>query len=208
LSQMYDWAGLLGFSKLPDGPLLFDLTHSIELAKKTPAAVVGLTWQRRSAELKRWAKKLRREYRTGRHDTNLRRLIATPELGLHRETFQRLAPLVAAPTDALIAAIEAARRELERLPRISPQRSALESAGETAVWLFLIYAADGFLDEPRAWWRFVLAFLDTAGFRGTVRLYNHPESLRPRLDKLRIALSDHARVIKADRAFWASRSAS
>jgi hypothetical protein len=33
---MYDWAGLLGFSKLPDGPLSSDLTHSIELASKKP----------------------------------------------------------------------------------------------------------------------------------------------------------------------------
>jgi hypothetical protein len=202
---MYDWAGLFGFSKLPDGPLSGDLTHSIELAKATPAAVAGLTWPRRAKELKRWEKKLRREQRTGRRDMNLRRLIATPQLGLDSETFHRLAPLANAPTDVLLAAVETRRRELERLPRISPQRAAIEGAGGVAVCLFLIYAADSFCEEPGAWWRFVLAFLDAAGFP-TEKLRQHPESLRPLLDKLRLELSGLANTVRADLSFWASRT--
>jgi hypothetical protein len=180
---MHDFAGLLGFSRLTDD-IESELAHVFALMRATPCVVTGLTRQRVAAELKRCAKKLRREQITGRPDSRVRRLLADPSFGLGTETFLGLVPLTAAPTSELLAAVEAHRLELGRLPRVSPQRQALESAAGAALCLFLACAADSVRNEPGAWWRFVLAALDATGFP-TVKLYEHPESLRPLLDKLR-----------------------
>jgi hypothetical protein len=183
LSQMHDFAGLLGFSGLSKD-VVKNLAHCIALARETLSAVAGLTRQRISAELKRCAKKLRREQQTGQANTELRRLLADERLGLDTESFSRLAPLWAAPASELLAAVEARQREVDRLPRVSPQRQALESASCVALWFFQVYAADTIRDEPDAWWHFVRAFLDAAGFP-TEMLYQHPESLKPLLARLR-----------------------
>lgn len=183
LPQSHDWAGLLGFSKLSDG-VARELADVVALMRTTPSLVVGLTRQREAAELKRCAKKLRRERRTGRPNIDIRLRLADPRLGFRTETFARLGPLTAAPTPELLAAVEARRREVEREPRINPQTEARKSAGGGALWFFLVHAAESVRDEPRAWWCFVLAALDEAGFP-TEKLYEHPESLRPLLDELR-----------------------
>jgi hypothetical protein len=167
------FAGLLGFSKLADN-VTGELAHCIALAKTMTQAVAGLTRQSRVAELKRWEKKLRKEQQTGRPNARLRQLIANPRLGLDTETFLRLAPLASAPSSQLLAAVEACRGEIERLPRVSPQREARESAGGVAVWFFLIYSADNIRDEAGAWWRFVLAFLKAGGLP-TVKLHQIPK---------------------------------
>jgi hypothetical protein len=190
LPQKHDYAGLLGFSRLLNGAAA-ELRHVIALMGATPSVVAGLTRQREAEELKRCAKNLRREQRTGCPNTHVRRLLADPRFGLGTETFLRLSSLTAAPTSELLAAVEACRREVERLPRINPQRQARESAGGSALWFFLVYAADSIRDEPGAWWRFVLAALDEAGFP-TEKLYQHPESLRPLLDELRAAVRPSA----------------
>lgn len=195
LSQKPDFAGLLGFPKLAD-EVIANLVDLIALAKATQSTVAGLTRQSRVAEFRRWEKKLRREQQTGRLNTRLRQLIANPALGLDTETFLQLAPLVNAPSSLLLAAVEARRCEIERLPRISPQREARDSAGGTAVWFFLIHSADHVRDEPGAWWEFALAFLDAAGF-GTVKLRQHPEDLRPLLDTLRLQASGLAATVRA-----------
>jgi hypothetical protein len=182
LSQAHDFAGLLGFSKFPDG-VAEELAHSIALARATPAAVTGLTRKRIAAELKRYAKKLRQELLTGQHNAYLRRQLAEARFGWGIESFPHLAALAAAPTAKLLAAVEQRQREINELPQVSPQRQALESAGGIALWLFVVYAADSIRDVPGAWWDFVLAFLDAAEFP-TEKLRQHPESLRPVLDGL------------------------
>jgi hypothetical protein len=194
LPQKHDHAGLLGFSKLPAN-VAGELAHNIALARVTRSAVKGLTRQREVAELKRCAKKLRREQRIGRPDTHLRQLLTNPRLGLRTETIERLAPLTAAPTSVLLAAVEACRRDVERLPRVNPQREARESAGATAVWIFLVRAADDVRNEPGAWWPFVLAFLDDASFP-TEKLYQHPENLRPLLEECVRALGPLADEVR------------
>jgi hypothetical protein len=172
--QKRDYAGLLGFSRLTDD-IAAELAHWIACARTTRSIVVGLTRQRVVDELKRCAKKLRRG-----PNMRVRQKLANPALGLDTETFLRLKPLMAAPTDELLAAIEARAQELELEKQVDPQRQALESAGGTATWLFMSYAADNVRDEPAVWWRFVLAFLNDATFP-TGMLYPHPESLRPLL---------------------------
>jgi hypothetical protein len=190
LSQTHDFAGLLGFATFPDG-VADELARVFALMRKTSSVVVGLTRKRQAGELKRCAKKLRREQRTGRLNIKIRQLLADARLGLDTESFLHLEPLTAAPTAELLAAVEACQRKLERLPPINPQRQARESAGGAALWFFLVYAADNVRDEPGAWWRFVLAALDANGFP-TVKLYEHPESLRPLLDELRAAARPQA----------------
>jgi hypothetical protein len=185
LSQMHDFASLLGLSKLPD-EVARELAHCIAQARETPALVAGLTRQRQAAELKRIAKKLRRE-RPGHPEIKVRQLLADPRFGFDTEIFSRLAPLASAPTAVLLAEVEACRREIAGLPRLSPQRGAGTSAGGTAVWFFLTYAAAEAVSDPNAWWQFVLAFLDTASFP-TEKLYQHPEDLRPLLDAMRVQL--------------------
>jgi hypothetical protein len=195
LSQLHDFAGLLGFATLPDD-VADELAHTFALMRVSLPLVAGLTRKRCAAELKRCAKGLRREQRTGRLNVALRERLADPRLGFDTDTFLRLEPLTAAPTSELLAAVETHRLELTRLPQVSPQRQARESAGGVALWFFMVFAADGVRDEPGAWWRFVLAALDATGFP-TVKLYEHPESLRPLLDKLRAdagPFSDAARA--------------
>jgi hypothetical protein len=184
LSQMYDWAALLGFSRL-ENEHAEELSHVIALAEAGPRVVAGLGRKRTAATLKRFAKKLRREQLTGRPNLDVRRLFAEERLGLDTDTFLRLAPLAGAPGSQLLAAIETRHGELERLPRRSPQRDALESAGGAAVLFFLVRAGDNVRDEPGAWWKFVLAVLAAAGFP-TEKLHQHPESLRPLLERLRV----------------------
>jgi len=201
LSQKHNHAGLLGFSKLPQN-VADELGHCIALAQVTSSAVKGLTRHREAAELKRCAKKLRRE-QPGRPNMHLRRKLANPYFGWRTDTIMRLAPLANAPTSELLAAVEACQREVEQLPPVNPQREARESAGATALWLFLNRAADDVRNEPGAWWRFVLAFLDDAWFP-TEKLYQHPEDLRPFLAELeRVVLrpmADEARrgALRAD----------
>ena len=195
LSQMHDWAGLLGFSKLANEDAE-ELAHFIGLAEAAPDAVKGLTPRRTAATLRRFAKKLRWEQITGQTNTSVRQKLANPSLGLDINSFLLLAPLAGAPAAQLLAAIEARQRELERLPRRSPQRDALESAGGAAVWFFLVHAADSVRDEPGGWWRFVVAFLDVAGFP-TEKLHQHPESLRPLLDKLRVEAEPLAMTVRS-----------
>jgi hypothetical protein len=163
------------------------------LARATSPLVVGLTLRRVAAELKRYAKKLRR----GR-DMEVRQKLANPAFGFDTETFLRLKPLIAAPTAELLAAVEVRQREIEReieaLPQADPQRQALVSAGVVATWLFLVHAEDNVRDKPAIWWRFVLAFLDDAKFP-TDMLHEHPESLRPLLALLKSQLEEElARV--------------
>jgi hypothetical protein len=196
LTERDDFADLLGLPKLADN-VTGELAHFIALAKPTLSAVAGLTRQSRAAELKRWEKKLRKEQQTGRVNARMRQLIANPLLGLDTETFLELAPLAAAPSSQLLAAVEACRRKIARLPRVSPQREARESAGGAAVWFFLIYSTDDVRDKAGAWWRFVLAFLKAAGFP-TAKLHQHPETLRPLLDKLRVQASGLATAARAD----------
>jgi hypothetical protein len=184
LSQMHDWAGLLGFSKLANEDAE-ELAHFIALAEAGQDSVEGLTPRRIAATFKRFAKKLRWEQITGQTNASVRQRLANPRLGLDIDSFLLLAPLAGAPASQLLAAIETRQRELERMLRRSPQRDALESAGGAAVLFFLVHGADNVRDEPGAWWRFVLAFLDGAGFP-TEKLRQHPESLRPLLDKLRV----------------------
>jgi hypothetical protein len=207
LSQMHDWAGLLGFSKLANEDAE-DLAHFVALARVTPSAVVGLTRRRGIAQLKRWAKKLRHEQRTGVRNEYLRRLMTDPSLGLDTVTFLRLAPLVAAPASELAAAVETRTRELELEPDTDPQHEALVSAGGVALLFFLVCAANSVRDEPGAWWRFALAFLDAAGLP-TDGLYQHPERLRPLLDELRAAVEPQAKAVRAAlpflRLYWRSR---
>jgi hypothetical protein len=195
LSQMHDWAGLLGFSRLPNEDAE-NLAHFIALARVTPSAVVGLTRRRWIAQLKRWAKKLRHEQRTGVRNEYLRRLMADPSLGLNTMTFFRLAPLAAAPASELLAAVETRRRELELEPDTDPQHDSLISAGGVALLFFLVYAATSVRDEPGACWLFVLAFLDAAAFP-TEGLYQHPERLRPLLDQMRVEMEPLAKAAKA-----------
>lgn len=199
LSQLHDFAGLLGFATFPDG-VAGELAHIFALMRETSSVVVGLTRKRQAAELKRCAKKLRREQRTGRLNMGIRQLLADPRLRLDTETFLRREPLTAAPTSQLLAAVEACQRKLERQPRIDSQRQARESAGGAALWFFLVYAADRVCDEPGAWWRFVLAALDANGFP-TAKLYEHPEDLRPLLDKLHAVASPLASALRADPSF-------
>jgi hypothetical protein len=186
-----------------------DLVHFIALARVTPSAVVGLTRRRWIAQLKRWAKKLRHEQRTGVRNEYLRRLMADPSLGLDTVTFFRLAPLATAPASELADAIEARIRELELEPDADPQHDALVSAGGVALLFFLVYAATTVRDEPGACWRFVLAFLDAAAFP-TEGLYQHPERLRPLLDQMRVENEPLAKAAKAVlpflRLYWRSRS--
>jgi hypothetical protein len=189
------FADLLGFSKLADN-VTAQLADFIARAKTTTSAVTGLTRQARVAELKRWEKKLRKDQQTGRPNPRLRQLIANPRIGLDTETFVQLAPLAATPSSQLLAAVEACRREIERLPRVNPQREARQSAGGAAVWFFLIYSADSIRDEPGAWWRFVLVFLKAAGLP-TVKLEQHPETLRPLLDTFRVQVSALATAVRA-----------
>jgi hypothetical protein len=178
LPQTHDYAGLLGFSRLPDN-IARELAHCIALARRSRSIVVGLTRQRVADELKRCAKKLRL-----RPNMQVRQKLANPAFGLDTETFLRLKPLAAAPTDELFAAIEARAHEIAVEPQIDPQRQALETCGGFAVWLFMVYAADNVRDEPAVWWRFVLAFLADATFP-TEMLYQHPESLKPLLSALK-----------------------
>jgi hypothetical protein len=178
LPQTHDYAGLLGFSRLPDN-IARELAHCIALSRRSRSIVVGLTRQRVADELKRCAKKLRR-----RPNMQVCQKLANPAFGLDTETFLLLEPLAAAPTDKLLAAIEARQQAVARLPQVDPQREALESAGGAATWLFMLYAADSVRDEPTIWWRFVLAFLDDAEFP-TEMLCQHPESLRPLLALLK-----------------------
>jgi hypothetical protein len=194
-SERDDFARLLGFSKLADN-VASELLHFIVLAKATRPAVAGLTRQSRAAELKRWEKKLRKEQQTGRPNVRLRQLIADPRLGLDIETFLELAPLVAAPSSQLLAAVEACRRKIAGLPRVNPQSEARLSAGGVAVWFFLLFSADDVRDEAGAWWRFVLAFLEAAAFP-TVKLHQHAETLRPQLDTLRVQASGLATAVRA-----------
>jgi hypothetical protein len=191
LSQKHDYAGSLGFSRLPDN-IAGELAHWIALARVTPSFVKGLTRQRVTAELKRCAKKLRR----GR-DMEVRQKLTNPAFGFDTRTFLRLQPLLAAPTAQLLAAIEARQRDVERLPRIDPQREALESAGGVATWFFMVYATDSVRDESAAWWRFVLYFLDDAGFP-TEMLYQHPESLKPLLALLKSQSEELVARLKAE----------
>ena len=199
MSRLHDFAGLLGFATFPDG-VAGELAHVFALMRETPSVVVGLRRKRQAAGLKHCAKKLRREQRTGRLNMGLRQLLADPRLGLDTETFLRLAPLTASPTSQLLAAVETCQRRLERQPRINPQRQARESAAGTALWFFLLCAADSVRDAPGAWWRFVLAALDANGFP-TVKLYEHPEDLRPLLDKLHAVASPMASALRADPSF-------
>ena len=126
----------------------------------------------------------------------MRQRLANPRLGLDIDSFLLLAPLAGAPAPQLLAAIETVQQKLERQPRTSPQREALESAGGAAVWFFLNRAGDNVRDEPGAWWKFVLAFLDAAKFE-TEALYQHPERLRPLLDKLRVQAEPLARTVRS-----------
>ena len=200
LSQMRDWAALLGFSKLAN-EVAEELAHAIALARvtspfnDTPTIVAGLTRRRRIAGLKCFAKKLHREQQTGVRNEYLRRLMADPRLGLDTVTFLHLEPLTAAPASELLAAVETRMRELERERDFDAQHEALESAGGAALWFFLVCAADGVRDEMAAWWRFVLAFLRTAGFP-TEGLYQHPERLRRLLDELRAAWKPQADEVR------------
>jgi hypothetical protein len=197
LSQLHDFADLLGFKTFPDG-VADELARVFAVMRETTSAVVGLTRKRQAAELKRYAKKLRREQQTGRRNIKIRQQLAdahlhltifksAPEVGapcgLDIETLVRLGPLTAAPTAELLAAVEACQRRLEQLPRINPQRQARESAGGAALWAFLVYATDSKREEQGAWWRFVLDALDATGFP-TAKLYEHPEDLRPLLNEL------------------------
>jgi hypothetical protein len=194
LSQMHDWPGLLGFSRL-ENEVAEELAHFIGFTEAAPAAVEGLTPRRTAATFKRFAKKLRWEQITGQTNTSVRQRLANPRLGLDIDSFLRLAPLAGAPASQLLAAIETRQRELEQMPRRSPQRDALESAGGAAVWFFLVHAATSVRDEPGAWWKFALAMLDAAGFP-TEKLHQHPESLRPLLDKLRVDAEPLARTVR------------
>ena len=125
----------------------------------------------------------------------MRQKLANPSLGLDINSFLLLAPLAGAPAAQLLAAIEA-RQGTRAAARRSPQRDALESAGGAAVWFFLVHAADSVRDEPGAWWRFVVVFLDVAGFP-TEKLHQHPESLRPLLDKLRVEAEPLAMTVRS-----------
>jgi hypothetical protein len=183
LSQKHDWAGLLGFSKLRDD-VAEELALYIKRAMASAGLVEGLTPRKRAATLKRCAKKLRWEQVSGRPNLDVRRLLADQGCGWDLDTWLLLAPLAGGPVAILLPAVERRERELEQMPRTSPQREAMESAGGVAVLLFLKNAGDNVRDEPGAWWAFTLAFLDAAGFP-TEKLYQHPESLRPLLDKLR-----------------------
>jgi len=178
LPRKHDYAGLLGFSRLRDN-IARELAHCIALARTSRSIVVGLTRQRVADELKRCAKKLRR-----RPNMGVRQKLANPALGLDTETFLRLKPLMAAPTDELLAAIEARAQEVALEKQVDPQRQALESAGGAATLLFMDYAADCVRDEPAVWWQFVLAFLADATFP-TEMLHQHPESLKPLLARLK-----------------------
>jgi hypothetical protein len=182
LSQMHDWAGLLGFSKLSD-EIAKDIAHAMALARETPAVVAGLTLRRQADQLKRFGKALRRE-RPGHSEFKVRQLLADPRFGFDTKIFLRLLPLVGAPTAVLLAEVEACRREIADLPRLSPQRGARMSAGGAAVWIFLNYASAEAIADSSAWWQFVLAFLDACDFP-TDKLYQHPEDLRPLLDTMR-----------------------
>jgi hypothetical protein len=135
LSQMHDWAALLGFSRL-ENDVAEELSHDIALAEAGPDVVAGLGRKRTAATLKCYAKKLRREQITGHPNTSVRQRLANPRLGLDTETFQRLAPLAGAPASQLLAAIETRQKELETQPRKSPQREVLKSAGGAAVLFF------------------------------------------------------------------------
>jgi hypothetical protein len=190
LSQMYDFAGLLGFSKLRDD-VAGELSHIIALAEAGADAVEGLTPRKRAATFKRYAKKLRREQMTGRSNSSVRLLLSDPRLGLDTETFLLLEPLAAAPVTELLAAVEARQRDLDRQSRTSPQREALVSAGGAAVWFFLVHAGDNVRDEPGAWWRFVLAVFAVLGAD------KFKTEARPLLNELRVAAGPLARTVRA-----------
>jgi hypothetical protein len=190
-----DFPELLGFSGFPDG-VASELANLVATMRPTSSVVVSLTRQREALDLKRIAKKLRREQQTGRPNIELRQRLANPHVGWRTETFMRLAPLAAVPTADLLAAVEARRREVERLPRVNPQTEARESAAGAALFFFLVYAAPNVRDEPGAWWRFVLAALDEAGFP-TAKLYQHPERLRPLLEGCQVAWRPLADQVRA-----------
>jgi hypothetical protein len=97
LPQKYNYACLLGFLTLPDD-VKSNVAHIIAIMVATKDVVQGHTAQRVAAELKRCAKKLRREQQTGRPDARVRRLLADPHFGLDMESFDLLQPLTAAPT--------------------------------------------------------------------------------------------------------------
>lgn len=174
LPRKHDYAHLLGFRVLPKA-VSDELAHIIPLLRATQGLVRGHTPKRVAAELKRCKRKLRGEQRNGHPDKHLRRMLSDPHWGLDFESFERLAPLAAAPTSELLAAVEARHREVERLPRINPQWGTLVSAAAVAQALFRILAQD-VRDQPGACWHFVLAMLDDAGFP-TEGLHQHPERL-------------------------------
>jgi hypothetical protein len=185
LSQMYDWAGLLGLASLPDEAAR-EMALAIALAREALARVLGLTLRRQADQLKRFGKALRRE-RPGHPEIKVRQLLATPNFGWDVEIYERLAPLAGAPTAVLAAEVESCRRHLIGMREVDPQFRALVSAGGVATTFFLTYAADDISNKPDAWWKFVLAFLDTADFK-TEALREHPERLRPLLDAIRVQL--------------------
>jgi hypothetical protein len=184
LSQMYDWAGLLGLSRLPDETADL-LAHDMAAARKAPGVVDGLTLRRQADELKRCGKALRRE-RPGRPEIKVRQRLANPWFGWDTEILARLAPLVGAPATMLATEVEACRRHLMGMKEVDPQFRALVNVGGLALLHFLRYAADDTLDKPDAWWGFVLAFLDSSDFP-TDGLRQNPGRLRPQLDAVRSA---------------------
>jgi hypothetical protein len=183
LPQKHNYARLLGFLTLPDD-VKSNLAHIIALMVATKDVVPGHTAQRVAAELKRCAKKLRREQQTGRPDARIRRLLADPHFGLDIESFNLLQPLTAAPTAKLLAAVEARQRQVAQMRRINPQWGALVTAAAVARDLFLHYATGSVRNQPGACWRFVLGMLDDAAFP-IEALHEHPERLTSLLGPLR-----------------------
>jgi hypothetical protein len=171
LPQKHNYARLLGFPILPDDATS-NLAHTIALMAATKDVVPGHTAQRVAAELKRCAKRLRREQQTGRQDERVRRLLADPHFGLDIESFNLLQPLTAAPAAKLLAAVEARQREVAQMSRINPQWGALVTAAAVARELFLHYATGSVRNQQGACWQFILAMLDDAGFP-TEALHDH-----------------------------------
>lgn len=183
LLEKHNYARLLGFFAL-SADLKSNLAHIIALMAATKGVVKGHTAKRVAAGLKRCAKRLRREQKTGRPDAQVRRLLSDERFGLDIESFIRLQPLTRASTATLLAAVEARQQEVARLSRINPQWGNLVTAAALARELFLHCATDTVRNKPGACWDFILAMLDDAGFP-TEALHEHPERLTSLLGPLR-----------------------